>query len=126
LTDTLNIAPADVIWLAALLEGEGALDVSKGKYPRVRVSMVDRDVITRAAQLMGCRVRLSLHGQPAQPSWHAEVTGTRASAIMRAILPYMGNRRSQQIAKALATEAFRPVQNRSSLPGPQLETTDEL
>jgi hypothetical protein len=126
LTDPLNIASADLIWLAALLEGEGALDVSKGKYPRVRVSMVDRDVITRAAQLMGCRVRLSLHDSPAQPTWHAEITGTRASAIMRAILPYMGNRRSQQIAKALAVEAFRPVEHRSSLPGPLLEITDAV
>lgn len=125
MTDPLIITYPDLIWLSALLEGEGALDVSKGKYPRVRLAMVDRDVVTRAAQLMGCRVRLSLHGKPAQPTWHAEVTGVRASQIMQAILPYMGTRRSQQIAKALAAEAFRNV-TRSSLPGPQLEITDAL
>lgn len=125
MNNPLFIDPADLIWLAALLEGEGALDVSKGKYPRVRLAMVDRDVVTRAAQLMGCRVRLSLHGHPVQPTWHAEVTGTRASEIMQAILPYMGTRRSQQIAKALAVEAFRG-RNRTSIPGPQLEITDAV
>jgi hypothetical protein len=111
----------EIVWLAGLLEGEGAFDVSKGAYPRVRLAMTDRDTVERAAALMGCKVRLSYHGKPASPTWHAEVTGTRASIIMTAILPYMGTRRSQQIAKALSVEAFRIQPGaRSSLPGPNI------
>jgi len=112
---------SDIIWLAGLLEGEGAFDVSKGAYPRVRLAMTDRDTVERAAALMGCKVRLSYHGKPASPTWHAEVTGSRASVIMQAILPHMGARRSQQIAKALSVEAFRTQPDaRSSLPGPSI------
>jgi hypothetical protein len=111
---------SDIVWLAGLLEGEGAFDVSKDVYPRVRLAMTDRDTVQRAATLMDCNVRLSYHGKPASPTWHAEVTGTRASVVMQAILPHMGARRSQQIAKALSVEAFRTQPDRSSLPGPNL------
>src|SRR5439155_41834 len=112
----------DLIWLAGLLEGEGAFDVSKGAYPRVRVGMTDRDTIERAAALMGATPRLSLHPAPASPTWHSEVSGTRASTLMRALLPFMGTRRSQQIATALATESYRTAETgRRSIPGPALE-----
>lgn len=47
----------DTIWLAGLLEGEGTFDLHRGKYPRVRVGMTDRDVVGRAATLMDTRVR---------------------------------------------------------------------
>lgn len=91
----------DVLWLAGLLEGEGTFDIHRGKYPRVRVGMVDRDIVGRAATLMGARVNLRLHGRPAQATWHAEVSGAKAVAVMRAVLPHMGSRRSGAIATAL-------------------------
>lgn len=112
----------ELIWLAGLLEGEGAFDVSKGKYPRVRLAMTDRDTVTRAAELMGVPVRLSLHRSPTSPLWHAETTGVNAARVMRMVLPYMGTRRSQQIASALAVDAFRIDPDRSRIPGPALET----
>lgn len=91
----------DTIWLAGLLEGEGAFDLQRGRYPRVRVAMTDRDVIGRAATLFGVSVRLSLKPPPQQAMWHAEVQGPKAEAIMRAILPHMGARRSARIATIL-------------------------
>ncbi|MDG4792717.1 hypothetical protein [Micromonospora sp. WMMD1082] len=91
----------DVIWLAGLLEGEGAFDLQRGTYPRVRVAMVDRDVIGRAATLFGVSVRLALKGRPHKAMWHAEVQGPKAEAIMRAVLPHMGARRSAKIAEVL-------------------------
>lgn len=111
----------ETIWLAGLLEGEGAFDASKGTYPRVRLAMTDRDTVTRAAELMGVNVRLSLHPHPASPTWHAELTGSRASALMHELLPFMGTRRSQQIASALAVEQYRTaVPGRRSIAGPSL------
>lgn len=91
----------DVIWLAGLLEGEGTFDMHRGKYPRVRVGMTDRDVVGRAATLMGSNVTLRLHQAPAQATWHAEVSGPKAVAVMESVLPHMGARRSGNIATIL-------------------------
>ncbi|MEU4568649.1 hypothetical protein [Micromonospora sp. NPDC023956] len=91
----------DVVWLAGLLEGEGAFDLHRDRYPRVRLEMTDRDVVGRAATLFGCSVRVTLRPAPAQATFHAEVSGGRAEAVMRAILPHMGARRSQRIAGVL-------------------------
>lgn len=112
---------ADLIWLAGLLEGEGTFDSHRGKYPRVRLAMTDRDVVGRAASLMDTGIRLSLHKAPAQPTWHAEVSGARAAEIMTAILPYMGTRRSGKIATILSTYEFETKGNgNKSLPGPKV------
>jgi hypothetical protein len=97
----------DVYWLAGLLEGEGAFDAHRGKYPRIRLAMTDRDVVGRAASLMDTSVRCSLHPAPAKATWHSEVSGERAAAIMRELLPHMGSRRSQRIADVLGVLAFR-------------------
>lgn len=125
----------DLLWLAGLLEGEGSFDAHRGKYPRIRLAMTDRDVVGRAASLMDAKIRLSLHPAPAKPTWHTEISGPRASSIMREILPHMGTRRSGRIAEVLATEAYRnyrpralvgvgcdvaPLVNASSTPGPRV------
>lgn len=94
-----------VIWLSGLLEGEGSFDTHRSRYPRVRLAMSDRDTVTRAAALMGCSVRLSLRPAPHAAMWHAEIQGPRAEAVMRAILPFMGARRSARIAEVLGHAA---------------------
>lgn len=91
----------DVVWLAGLLEGEGCFDLQRGKYPRVRLAMTDRDVVGRAATLFGSSIRLTLKSGE-KPTWHAERQGAAAAEIMRAILPFMGARRSQRIAEILS------------------------
>lgn len=116
----------DLLWLAGLLEGEGSFDAHKGRYARVRLGMTDRDIVTRAATVMGSRVRLALHALPDKASWHTEITGTTAVEIMREILPYMGARRSQKIAEVLGVVAYRDQTVKAngrlvaSVPGPQL------
>ena len=109
----------DLLWLAGLLEGEGTFDAHRGKYPRIRLAMTDRDVVGRAATLMGSTIRLSLHPAPVQPTWHTEISGARAAEIMRAILPFMGSRRSGRIAQALGAATFRKG-TKSSAPGPKV------
>lgn len=107
----------DLIWLAGLLEGEGAFDLHRGRYPRIRVGMTDRDVVGRAATLLGAKVRLSLRAAPAQATWHAEISGVQAASVMEQILPYMGSRRSGKIATVLAHAGLN---GRASAPGPRL------
>lgn len=108
----------DLIWLAGLLEGEGCFDLHRGKYPRVRVGMADRDVVGRVATLFGCRVRLSLKPKPNAAIWHAEVTGAKASRIMHEVLPYMGARRSAKIAEILGHSSLPALT--SGAPGPRI------
>jgi hypothetical protein len=95
----------DVIWLAGLAEGEACFDLHRGRYPRVRVGMVDRDVVGRAATLMGVSVRMAFKQAPHKAMFHAEATGEKAEAVMRAILPHMGARRSAHIATVLGHAA---------------------
>lgn len=110
----------DILWLAGLLEGEGSFDSHRGRYPRIRLAMTDRDIVGRAATLMDTTIRLTLHEAPSKPTWHTEVSGGRAAAIMEAILPHMGARRSQRIAQALAVHRLRQKENvaKACLPGP--------
>lgn len=110
----------DLLWLAGLLEGEGAFDLHRGKYPRIRLGMTDRDVVGRAATLIGSRVRLSLRPAPAQATWHTEVSGTRATEVMRALLPFMGSRRSGRIATVLGHAALAGAKPSASTPGPRI------
>lgn len=112
--------PADLIWLAGLLEGEGAFDAHRQRYPRIRLQMTDRDTVERAARLMGTTVRLSLKRAPASATWNAELSGDRAAAIMATLLPHMGARRSQRIADVLSASAYYKGHKRPSLPGPTL------
>lgn len=114
----------DIIWLAGLLEGEGSFDAHRGKYPRIRLGMTDRDVVGRAASLMDAKVRLALHPAPNKPTWHTEISGTRAAEILQLILPHMGSRRSGRIAEVLATYKWPTATARlsapSSVPGPSV------
>ncbi|UIW13445.1 LAGLIDADG endonuclease [Arthrobacter phage Amyev] len=115
----------DLLWLAGLLEGEGTFDAHRGKYPRIRLAMTDRDIVGRAASLMDSKIRLSLHAAPAKPTWHTELSGERAAAIMRQILPFMGTRRSGKIAEVLAVQHFRQKAvieaGSGSTPGPRIQ-----
>lgn len=97
-----DASPVNLAWLAGLLEGEGAFDLHRQRYPRVRLAMADRDIVARAAELLGATVRVSLRPAPQSAMWHAEISGPRAEAVMRAILPHMGARRSARIAAVLA------------------------
>lgn len=110
----------DLLWLAGLLEGEGTFDAHRGKYPRIRLAMTDRDIVGRAASLMDSTVRLSLHRAPNKPTWHTELSGDRAASVMAAILPHMGARRSQKIAEVLAVAALRVLSDAAVTPGPKV------
>ena len=101
-----GIPPDDLTWLAGLVEGEGCIDLQRGRYPRLRVAMTDRDVVGRVASLLDSTLRLS-YSRENQPIWHAEKQGARAVEVLEAILPYMGARRSHQIATALSRHRAR-------------------
>lgn len=107
----------DVIWLAGLSEGEATFDLHRGKYPRMRIGMTDRDTIGRAATLMGCRVTLRYPTNPKhQATWHAEISGPKAIEVMNKILPHMGSRRSGTIATILGRAGQRASKPKPTRP----------
>lgn len=110
----------DIIWLAGLLEGEGTFDLHKNKYPRIRVGMADRDVVGRAATLMGSSIRMSISTEGHKAMFHAELSGERAAAIMRQLIPHMGTRRSSKIGEILGAHEFYRGVLAPTIPGPPL------
>lgn len=93
-------------WLAGLLEGEGCFCLTQGsKKPVIKLSMTDRDVVEKAARWMGgCSVRSYRRPswKPSRKTMHCtERHGPQAIALMKALLPRMGERRSAKIEELL-------------------------
>lgn len=96
LPDALPMDRADAAWLAGLLDGEGCFDAPRNN-PRIRVKMSDHDVVMRAAALMGASVHMeAVRADHHLPLMVGQITGERAVSVMRAILPWLGARRSQR------------------------------
>ena len=99
----------EIAWLAGLLEGEGCFHFSRTGM--IQVSMTDKDVIERAAVLMGVQWRPIKRCIPGnKPVFIVRVTGPRALNIMTTILPFMGMRRTAKIHEVFAKCAVRPGQ----------------
>lgn len=101
----------DVAWLAGLLEGEGYFSASThaGRRPRLRISlkMCDRDVVIRAADVMGTGNKISPrpHSNPRSTlAYELNVYSAEAERIMCAILPFMGLRRATKITELLGMD----------------------
>jgi hypothetical protein len=100
-----RIETLDIAWLAGLLEGEGCFWVGlKGKgSATISLSMTDREIVERAATLMGTVARPGK--QPKNVKWRQKFTvsvhGTVAASWMMTILPLMGARRAAKIIACL-------------------------
>lgn len=46
---------SEAAWLAGILEGEGCFDFNQNsnRFPRIRIEMIDRDIIERVQKLCG-------------------------------------------------------------------------
>jgi hypothetical protein len=100
----------DVAWLAGLLEGEGCFTLA-GKDPHIQLNMTDKDVVGQAAFLFGgmkVGMRNAAIGN-SKAQWRVQASGQRAIMIMEAILPFMGQRRSEKIKSILASTVVPPV-----------------
>lgn len=113
--DPLRVpSPTDELalhWLAGLLEGEGTFADARG-YPELSVTMCDRDVLERAASILGIVTVLPRSiEQVATRGWSPQfkigLCGSRAATWMRTLRPLMGERRRGQIDRALA--GYHPI-----------------
>lgn len=100
----------DRAWLAGLLEGEGYFawhhDKRDSGRPEVSLEMADRDVVDRAAVLMGGNSVHALDRTKDRPghsiTFRTRISGRKAVALMRDLLPLMGSRRKEKINELLA------------------------
>jgi len=96
---------ADRYWLAGLLEGEGCFQWSRcgeKTWPRIALAMGDKDVVIRAALLLGGRGKVrTFHSYGRNPVHRFVVSGKRAVEVMTELLSIMGERRQSKIKELL-------------------------
>jgi hypothetical protein len=102
----------DVAWLAGLLEGEGCFGVRKNAVggavtPFVQLQMTDQDIVERFVVLTSAAPMRSRELPSGKTAWSAGVTCRKAVAVMAAVLPMMGQRRSAKIKDAIARWSTR-------------------
>lgn len=106
----VSIGRNQFVWLAGLLEGEGSFSVRKDglrSTAKVCVNMTDKDVIEHVASLVVSRIQTSrLHKVGLKPQYIAQISGGSAVSFLQILAPLMGQRRQQQIARAIA--AYNP------------------
>jgi hypothetical protein len=110
------ISQREMAWLAGLIEGEGCFGWNKSNFGSITIGMSDRDVIERAAVILGKTekihertLRSGAIGK--KPLFYVRVTGTRAIGWMMTLYSFMGQRRQEKIRAVLATWAARPPKN---------------
>lgn len=85
-----------ITWLAGILEGEGSFVLRKPRQVGVQVQMADRDVVDRVSKIFGKKTN-GPYRDGRRPDgkdlYTAAVWGDAAVAVMKAIEPFMGERR---------------------------------
>ena len=96
----------EIAWLAGLLEGEGSFTLrrtGKGKYntPAIDISLTDKDVLTRAAHLLGTQpsraYKFKNSKEHHKPHYACRLAGRRAVGWMMTLFSFLGERRRQRI-----------------------------
>jgi len=116
LTDRLtDMDQYDFGWLVGLIEGEGCFyckesncQISSGQYcyPLAGFTLMstDKDIMNRFGDLLGVEPRGPYYKKSKKERkvvWSVQITGNRAIAIMNTLHPHLGERRQEQINKAL-------------------------
>jgi hypothetical protein len=113
-----GLSPAEFVWLAGWLEGEGSFCApppSSPKLARIAGESRDHDVISEVGRLLGVKpVRREDKRARARgwsPTWTVLKHGRGATTVMSALKPLMGSRRRAQIRAALeaARRAGHPL-----------------
>jgi len=118
----LGLTEIEVAWLAGLLEGEGSFHFTMtGNTPalRIQLAMTDRDIVERVAKIFSITITtLSCKDKPnnlgsVKDYYRIYICGAKARAVMRAIQPFMGKRRTEEINKQLTAWETRKTNHRA-------------
>ena len=103
----------DWAWLAGLLEGEASFHISKRQktfHPQIKLTMSDHDIVMKAYNLLELTTSLyhqtpemDRNGKRKKEVWTWTISkGSQLLPICEKLLPYMGERRSEQIKEQIA------------------------
>jgi hypothetical protein len=104
------ITSPQIAWLTGLLEGEGSF-VMSCRAITIALSMTDRDVVERAASLLGGRVYDGSLGRLRgcrKPQFRTYLKGPGAAAWMMTMYAWLGERRRGQVRQALLKWSAMP------------------
>ena len=104
----------DFYWFVGLFEGEGSvtLDIHDKGRPNLEISMVDLDVMERVSRLLNKSLvsrtpsGKNVKGESYKLVYKVKITGHKAQLVIRALLPYMSQRRQEKMREAL--EGWQP------------------
>ena len=100
-----KVAQKDLHWIAGLLEGEGSFlfpSPSNPSTPTISLESTDRDVVERAAHILGLTtVFVRPPRNNAKETHIIRMHGKRAIAWMERLLPLMASRRGARILEIL-------------------------
>jgi len=114
---------SDICWLAGLLEGEGWFQAPINGGLKIGLQSSDRDVIERAARLMGTAVlgpyassgqnlkSAAIRTEPYKSRYTTVACGRVAAGWMMTLFPQLSSRRRERIAVALKAWKERPAFN---------------
>lgn len=106
-------SPIEIAWMAALFEGEGCVDMPRSRTDRggrhsspfrIKFKMCDRDVLERFHRYAGGGILIGPHkpsGLGKKMTYSFSVQGPRAYALLVAFWPWLGERRREQVSKAM-------------------------
>jgi hypothetical protein len=100
-----------LLWLAGLMEAEGTFlkpPPSSPNVPIVSCRMTDEDVVALVADWFEVSVQ-QYRRIPFKTEFSATVKGARAASVMRALRPYLGERRRAAIERSLSCHVPRPL-----------------
>lgn len=107
----------DTIWLAGFLEGEGSFVVEHRRYQGKNLRIIvcagskDEDVIRKVCAIAGGNVWEHEYNEAPFFKWHL-ARRFEAVAVMEAVLPWMGGRRSAKIQEVLELHKTTPFGRR--------------
>ncbi len=101
----------EAAWLAGLLEGEGCFSRGVRSGPKVQLQMTDRDVVARAAALIGGNGKISAYDRSPNRKviYRVNVQGEAAIRVMMAVYPLMGERRRAKIRDEFAKAGLEDI-----------------
>lgn len=98
-SDLRQMRPEEIAWVAGIVEGEGCITVRK-RYvqPLINVNMTDVDIIQRLVEITGVGKVYGPYKGTNKPRWEWKVQRINdCIELAKALLPWMGERRTQQI-----------------------------
>ena len=111
----MSLPVRDIAWFAGLLEGEGCFfNIQRAYAPRISLGMTDRDVVEKAAALVGnpsVYRRVTQHPKH-KDQWWFMLTGHRAVGVMFTIYPFMGVRRRAKIREVVSRWKQSPYRSK--------------